>query len=526
MRQSQVISTFGPGAMMDLPRHSVLVAGLEYWTPGGEDVYEPRLTEKLRRLLEVPSIQLRTPPPENEDPTAPKTGIDAWQFPQWFITQDVNTAESGFRTRMLVHRKELTQNKFIDPDKKRRPVVPIRFVRACRAGHIGDIDWRLFVHGKGVDCLRRLWMDERGTSGDLSEVHIRCECGKEQSLAPASSLKNKALSNCDGASPWLGPYVRETCAELNRLLIRTASNAYFPQVMSVISLPARDETVKKAVDSVWEFLSEVENAGQLKYERKKARVNAGLEALSDEEVFEEIQLRRSGEEEEQKSVKQAELETLLASKDEIGEDKPGGDFFARALARERWDQPWMKPVERVVLVHRLREVSALAGFTRFEAMAPDQEGELEMGVRRASLAREITWLPAIENRGEGIFLQFSRNSMEEWFRRDATRACGKRLDEGFMRWCDEHPGTQRRFPGLPYIMLHSFSHMLITAVSLECGYPASSITSCFPRKAVAGSLQNRGVRRCMPILAALSATLARLHGQSAEPEITSTFCSH
>src|SRR5438132_2931673 len=370
VRQSQVISTFGPGAMMDLPKHSVLVAGLEYWTPGGEDVYEPRLTEKLRLLLDVPSIQLRTPPPERDDPTAPPTGINGWQFPQWFITQDVNVAESGFRTRMLVHRKELTQNKFIDQDKKRRPVVPIRFVRACRAGHIGDIDWRLFVHGKGNDCLRRLWMDERGTSGDLTEIYIRCECKKEQSLAPASSLKNKALGNCDGASPWLGPYVKENCGEPNRLLIRTASNAYFPQVMSVISLPARDETVKKAVDSVWEFLSEVEDVDQLKYERKKARVNAALEGLTDDEVFAEIQSRREGEEEEPKSVKQAELETLLASKDEIGEDKPDGNFFARALPRDRWDRPWMKPIERVVLVHRLREVSALAGFTRFEAISP------------------------------------------------------------------------------------------------------------------------------------------------------------
>jgi len=461
--------------MMDLPKHSVLIAGLEYWTPGGDDVYEPRLTEKLRLLLDVPSIQLRTPPPERDDPTTPQTGINAWQFPQWFITQDVNVAESGFRTRMLVHRKELTQNKFIDQDKNRRNVVPVRFVRACRAGHIGDIDWRLFVHGKGSDSLRRLWMDERGTSGDLTEVYIRCECKKEQSLAPASSLKNRALGNCDGASPWLGPYVKENCGEPNRLLIRTASNAYFPQVMSVISLPARDETVKKAVDSVWQFLSEVEDADQLKYERKKARVNAALEGLTDGEVLEEIQSRRSGEEEEPKSVKQAELETLLASKDEIGEDKPDGNFFARALPGDRWDRPWMKPVERVVLVHRLREVSALVGFTRFEAMAPDQEGELEMGVRRAALAREVTWLPAIENRGEGIFLQFRRKSVEEWLKRDLVVSYGRRLDEGFQHWCDEHSGTQRRFVGLPYIMLHSFAHMLITAVSLECGYPASSI---------------------------------------------------
>ena len=31
------------------------------------------------------------------------------------------------------------------------------------------------------------------------------------------------------------------------------------------------------------------------------------------------------------------------------------------------------------------------------------------------------------------------------------------------------------FPVLPYLMLHSFSHLLITAVALSCGYPASSI---------------------------------------------------
>src|SRR5213594_522003 len=50
IRQSQLITTFGPGAMLDLPNYSVLVAGLDYWLAGGEDVYEPRLTEKLRVL--------------------------------------------------------------------------------------------------------------------------------------------------------------------------------------------------------------------------------------------------------------------------------------------------------------------------------------------------------------------------------------------------------------------------------------------------------------------------------------------
>ena len=55
---------------------------------------------------------------------------------------------------------------------------------------------------------------------------------------------------CDGARPWLGPYIRKNLAsELNRLLVRPASNAYFPQVMSVISLPDRNESLEKAVNA-------------------------------------------------------------------------------------------------------------------------------------------------------------------------------------------------------------------------------------------------------------------------------------
>ena len=135
----------------------------------------------------------------------------------------------------------------------------------------------------------------------------------------------------------------------------------------------------------------------------------------------------------------------------------------------------MKDIASVVLVHRLREVVAQVGFTRFEAAAPDIEGELEMGVRRATLAREVSWLPAVENKGEGIFIHFKTEAIEQWMSRPDVEARGRQLDAGFTCWRDEHQGSHRQFPGMPYFMLHSFSHMLITAVALECGYPASSI---------------------------------------------------
>jgi hypothetical protein len=477
IRRSQIITTFGPGSMVDLPNHSVLIAGLDHWSKGGEEIVEPRLVEKLQRLLELPALKLYSPPPDEDNPTAPPTGITAWQFPEWFITQDVEAIEGrpSVRSRMLVHRKALTRGRFVDRDKRKRNVVPVRFVRACRAGHIADIDWYSFVHSKNPACRRQLWIDDLGTSGDLAQIIIRCECGEERPLSEAAGYRTSALGLCGGGRPWLGAYAGERCSEPSRLLIRTASNAYFPQLISVISLPDRDETVKQAVDKVWEFLEGVENLELLQYERRKARVNAALEGLSDEEVFAEIQSRLDLAESSPKTVKQAELETLVASKLELGEDKPDGTFFARTLPRQEWDVPWMQAVERVVLVHRLREVVAQVGFTRFEAAAPDLQGELEMGVSRADLAREPTWLPAVENRGEGFFLQFKSQAIAEWLERDAVIQRGRRLLAGFERWQEEHPRSKRQFFGLPYVLLHSLSHLLITAVSLECGYPASAI---------------------------------------------------
>ena len=117
--------------------------------------------------------------------------------------------------------------------------------------------------------------------------------------------------------------------------------------MSVISLPDRDETVKQAVEAVWDFLEEAEDPDDVKRERKKSKVNAVLAGISDDEVFAEIQARRGFQLEQQKSVKQAEMETLVASKEELGNDRPDGSFFARSLPKAVWSRPWMDPIDRV-----------------------------------------------------------------------------------------------------------------------------------------------------------------------------------
>jgi hypothetical protein len=478
IRQGQLITTFGPGAMTDLPERSVLIAGLDAWVGERRQVQEPRLARKVAALLNAPAIRLECPPEADRDGAG---FVRSYVFPLWFVTQNlVPGRPPGWRTRRLVQWSGLEDKgrKFLMEDRTKSAVTPVRFVRACRRGHLGDIDWQAFVHGQNPPCGREMYFDERGTSGDLGETYIRCACGMERPMSQAADPNSRALGDCDGGRPWLGQnrVADERCNERNRLLVRAASNAWLPQPQRVISLPERNETIRQAIDRIWIFLEAAESAGDITYERRKQAVSEALAGLTDEEVWQAVRERKKPADSAEKPVKRAELDTLLLPGDQIGDNALESTFFARALPREEWNQPWMAGIERVLLVERLREVAALVGFTRFESASPDAEtGELDAGVRRAEIARQAEWVPAVENRGEGIFLQFSEEALLAWWQRPAVVNRYVELKQGFEAWKREHPHADRKLPGPAYLLLHSFSHLLITAVALECGYPASSI---------------------------------------------------
>lgn len=483
IRQSQVVSTYGPGALVDLPDYGVLVAGLEHWVGDKPLIQEPRLLANLRRRLELPALELRAPPvPEREDEPV---GMAAWEFPEWFIAQYERPSREHGRSRPLVHRKALRQGRLSLEDAKGKlrswPVVPVRFVQGCPNGHISDIDWPRLVHGDGPACSGLLWLDERGTTGDLVELRVRCDvCQNHLPLVRLQEMNNtpSVLGLCQGDRLWLGAAAREACKDedgkphKNRLLIRHASNVYFPVTERAISIPDADEALRKAVDAVWDdFLQYVDSADEIRRERRKARVQQALERFSDEKVWEECERRKSGPAETLPTLKDVELATFLSMPEELGEDVPEGDFYARRLST-----PPPPPIERVVLVHRLREVVAQVGFTRFESQAQPLDAEVALGVRLASLAMDVRWLPAVENRGEGVFLSLDPTAVAAWLGREAVRRRAAMFRSG-LRVLEkrELPLEVVHEVYMPYILLHSLSHLLLTAVSLECGYASASI---------------------------------------------------
>ena len=148
------------------------------------------------------------------------------------------------------------------------------------------------------------------------------------------------------------------------------------------------------------------------------------------------------------------------------------DFTTRKEPPPPRSAPWLR---EVTLVPRLREVSALYGFTRIDA----PEWDILSTDRDAScrLSRDApTWVPCAQTRGEGIFLRFD----EDRARRlgEAAGRAGPRAGTGRrarQAWRADRRLPPGQWPGMRYVLLHTFAHALIREFALECGYSAAGI---------------------------------------------------
>tara|TARA_R110000868_G_scaffold11516_7_gene56437 strand:+ start:37758 stop:39623 length:1866 start_codon:yes stop_codon:yes gene_type:complete len=496
-RLSQLISTFGPGSMIDLPTRSVIVGGLDFWEMHGSSystIPEPRLTLRLELLLKKigrldpdAHLTLRTPPISDDASRLDFSGVTTPIFPTWFVSERVETSPAGpaaTRRRRLVRWQDLDatgRRKFVFDDGKKSDVTPIRFVCACQKGHLQDIDWRWVVHGS-VKCHEPMSLEEKGTSADPADTSVVCGCGLRLSLQ--DTFQPGRLGKCRGARPWLLDVDPDGCDEHLKLLTRTATNTYFPQVYTVISLPSEEDELTRIVEELIAELASVESLDDLENAKKfNTRVSASLGAYPTDEVFDRLSRIRAGAiADTSRAPKISEFDVFASGREVIGRDHPSAKLYAETLPRTRWVDPLtssqLSVVKNVVAVHRLREVSCLYGFTRFEAAPVSSDGEIEdvqLAVCGAPISRESDWLPAIEQFGEGLFLHFDEVEIERWLRGAGTVVRERQLISGYHHWAARFPGKAPSYPGTAYTLLHSLSHALIAEIALDCGYPASSL---------------------------------------------------
>ena len=137
--------------------------------------------------------------------------------------------------------------------------------------------------------------------------------------------------------------------------------------------------VDQVVEVLRDRLQVVNDANALAVMKNFPDVANSLAPFSDQEVLDAIAARSSGGAAGDRPIKHAELDALLAVPEGYGDDAPiHPDFHARRLPESVWrHSARLDSIEAIIQVHRLREVLALAGFTRLEPVMPNVDGEYD-----------------------------------------------------------------------------------------------------------------------------------------------------
>ena len=479
VRRSQAIRTYGPGSLMDLLHRSVLVGGLDFWhfgTDGATTIQEPRLRDAVAAMIAKTADPFELsadrafllPPAALDGEPHRNNGVEVFEFPQWFVCQQCRALH---RAPLNLELKSDRWEHLCDTGKV-NPAVPVRFVMACRNGHLDEVPWIYFVH-EGQQRERcnspRLKLRE-GKTGDFSEVTVQCACGASRELAHA--LSHEANPPCKGYRPWLGPEAQEACVDGRpRLLIRGASNAYFPQVMSALTIPESASEIDELVRGLMDILASATK--ELLPAFRAIPKLAPIAAYSDADVLAAVERVKHPGDAERAPLRTAEFAQLTGQPDyHVGAlPRPNDIFFARRF-RPRGGLP--AQLGQVVLAPRLREVSVQVGFTRLESPTPDLQGEYDLQVSSCRLGLNTTWLPAAESWGEGVFVQLDEDAVQAWESRPVVQERGGMLLEGYDAWASERAKAPE-FPGVRFYLLHSLAHLLINAISVECGYSAAAL---------------------------------------------------
>lgn len=517
-RPSSLLYTYGPGAIMDLPNFASMPAGLDDWEPIWKrrervpTIVEPRLLNVVRLHLGPQVDALRPFPwqPKRMGMSSEGSdlGIPGRVFPQWFRCtgcdylgplprfQYTNTHPFRPDLAQFAH-KNCPGRSGTSKRKSGSPAVPAQHLLTCTNGHLDEFPYSLWVH-RGQKCTKAelpdLKMRDANVGKSVGSIIACASCGQTRGMAEAqgSAGREKIPQECRGRHPHLNAFDKD-CDARPALIMMGASNLWFASTQSIIVMPRTDAEEKEAladrlrvdlgVETIHQFGEQIEVIRALA-EAKHVELDGLTDADIAAAVADVLAPAVSEEERQEKLAAWDPVDLLVPEWRYLQKPSlfPEQQNSSGLMVTEMQRSPDLNPViSRVVAVNQMKRVNALLGFTRLDEM--DRVNDLASRLVKLTRNGKPTWLPATEDRGEGIFLQLDLDAVSKWEQLilvtplwQAHRAAHRRNFERRFSETAKNVDPDIRLPPPRYWLLHSLSHSLIREMAMSSGYGAASLT--------------------------------------------------
>lgn len=481
IRRSQIITTHGPGAILDFRAGnsgaaaiSVISAGLEVWdqraAPPGlanpQTIYEPRLQKQLGiDGFRLPPVAPQIAPGQYARSAGTLAGV---RFPTWLTCPQCHLLRQAKKWTSAPGDAGLYCESCSGSSARSRVyVVPVRFIVMCPYGHLDEFPWHRWVeHRDGCSARRELMLRGSATAGLAGYILSCTECDARRSMEGIFG-DGAVVTSCSGRRPWL-PTEPEKCPggqdDPPRVVQRGASNIYFSVVESALDIPPWSDALQSRLGVYWGMLVNAPNDDFLGMVIDQLKLPA-LTRMTKEKLITEIKARIVRMRAPQQNLRWEEYEQLTKHQTDFSTR----EFEVRPIPSPDELSPW---IDRVVKVTRLREVRALRGFTR--VLPPSGPNDPRIA---PIYVNPPNWLPAVENRGEGIFLRLAPERLSDWESQPQVAARAATLSKAYAdEWARRGGvGTPPRTITARFLLLHSFAHALIRQLSLDCGYNSASL---------------------------------------------------
>ena len=464
IRAAQLLQHFGPGAIVDLPEGSFITNAIDQWSFKNQYLIREEDHDAVVNALGGKTVRLL-----NNNPDSIRAKVS--RFPIWRFCPNCGSMTDS-------PRKHLCTNPKCEPLGIK--YAPMRFITVCRKGHISDFPWVKWAHQDRSLCdrpLLRLMTDSGTMSSSYKTMRVKCSNCDAPPVSLArikekGELERVTGKTCAGTKPWILNHQSEECSAEMTVALRGETKLHIPNIQSVITLPLKTtshELIYQELDKKYDMIKE--GWFTLPEEAKGVLIKAFLPSQdwTDEEIQKGITYLNNNRllsEVEASTIRQRELSAWKHTKIAPLQEK---DCQAESvMIPEKW-APYISHIARVDL---MREVRALTSFNRLDYADSFIKKAAADGISIFNSSK--SWYPGVEVFGEGIFIELNREMLDEWENRSAViNVFGDQIKRFNQKRIHRQQSEVELLPR--HLLLHTFSHALIRALSETSGYSSTSL---------------------------------------------------